>query len=112
MAERQIRVPEHLRSSHPHCFALEVNGACMEPAIPNGSIVVVDPDVQPVGDGTDTAVLEVDGLLYLCRPFDVFDQVVMLHDNPVHLNPAFEKKYVKTTGAVVWVYVQGCAGLN
>ena len=103
MAGQVVEIPDEISKTHPRCFALKVNGPCMEPDIPHGSIIVVDPNVQPVGDGNEPAVIEVDGTFYLCRPLTVCDQVVMVHDNPVHLNAMLPTDRVHVAGKVVWV---------
>lgn len=99
----QISIPKQLMVDHPHCFALEVDGQCMEPDIPDGSVVVVDPDSPLAGDGREVAVIGVDSTLYVCRPLTVSDQVVMLHDNPIHFNAALPTERVRIAGKVIWV---------
>ena len=39
--------PEGVVSRHPRCFALKVEGDCMNRRYPNGCHVLVDPDIEP-----------------------------------------------------------------
>lgn len=48
-----------LHSRHPRCFALEVNGTCMDRVFTDSDVVFIDPDMQP-RDGS-IAVMSIDG---------------------------------------------------
>lgn len=50
---------EELAEKHPHCYALQVNGTCMNRFFTDHDMIFVDPDLEPQ-DGS-IAVVSVDG---------------------------------------------------
>lgn len=103
MSFGHISIPADILEFHPNCFALEVTGDCMEPIVPAGSTVVVDPATLPPKDGSEMGVVEVDGQIHLCRPMHIMGQVVMFHDNKGYRAVTLLDTVARIVGTVVWV---------
>ena len=95
--------PEGVVSRHPGCFALKVEGDCMNRRYPSGCHVLVDPDMEPSNGRAVVAEFE-DGRsvlrcyyrgqssLMLCADsFSSYEDIILTGDDPVRL-----------IGVVVW----------
>ncbi len=99
----QVHIPADIKELHPRCFALEVTGDSMAPAVSAGAVVVIDPDTQPLRDGSEMGIVEVCGDLHICRPMRVMGQVVMFRDAKGYPPVTLPDSRCRVVGAVVWV---------
>ena len=102
-SDYEIEFPSGVVSHHPGCFALKVEGDCMNKRYPDGCVVLVDPSMQPTNGRAVVAEFE-DGRsllrcyyrgqssLMLCADsFSEYEDIILTGDNPVRL-----------IGVVVW----------
>lgn len=95
--------PEGVVSRHPRCFALKVEGDCMNRRYPDGCLVLVDPDMEPSNGRAVVAEFE-DGrsvlrcyyrgqssLMLTADSFSEYEDIILTGDDPVRL-----------VGVVVW----------
>lgn len=95
--------PEGVVSRHPRCFALKVEGDCMNRRYPEGCHVLVDPDIEPSNGRAVIAEFE-DGrsvlrcyyrgqssLMLTADSFSEYEDIILTGDDPVRL-----------IGVVVW----------
>jgi SOS-response transcriptional repressor LexA len=112
VAERQkqvpatVEIPSSVFVKHPRAFALIADGKCMQPTVMHGDIVVIDPDLKPAISKSMIA-LRVKEKLLLGRMLHVFDQIILLHDNPEYRNLTFAESAVEVVGTVVWLVGNG-----
>ena len=101
--DAKVAVPADIAGLHPSLFALEVDGNCMAPTINPGDFVVVADGAHTILDGKEMVALEIDGIMYLCRPLRIMGQVVMFCDNPQYPNATVKEDQVKVIGPIVHV---------
>lgn len=102
-SDYEAEFPEGVVSRHPGCFALKVEGDCMNRRYPEGCHVLVDPDIEPSNGRAVVAEFE-DGRsvlrcyyrgqssLMLCADsFSEYEDIILTGDDPVRL-----------IGVVVW----------
>ena len=102
-SDYEIEFPSGVVSRHPGCFALLVEGDCMNRRYPDGCVVLIDPNMQPSNGRAVVAEFE-DGRsllrcyyhgqssLMLCADsFSEYEDIILTGDDPVRL-----------IGVVVW----------
>ena len=102
-SDYEAEFPEGVVSRHPRCFALKVEGDCMNRRYPEGCHVLVDPDAEPSNGRAVVAEFE-DGrsvlrcyyrgqssLMLTADSFSEYEDVILTGDDPVRL-----------VGVVVW----------
>ena len=102
-SDYEAEFPEGVVSRHPRCFALKVEGDCMNRRYPEGCHVLVDPDAEPSNGRAVVAEFE-DGRsvlrcyyrgqssLMLCADsFSEYEDIILTGEDPVRL-----------VGVVVW----------
>ncbi|OUO32293.1 XRE family transcriptional regulator [Olsenella sp. An293] len=95
--------PEGVVSRHPGCFALKVEGDCMNRRYPDGCLILVDPDMEPLNGRAVVAEFE-DGrsvlrcyyrgqssLMLTADSFSEHEDIILTGEDPVRL-----------IGVVVW----------
>lgn len=103
-----LKIPTYIKESHPTCYALAVEGASMTPTIPNGSFVIIDPELPISKSKRDVVVVKIRGSeLQLCRAIQVWDQFVVFHDNPRFPCRTLSSSMIELVGTVVWVVHEG-----
>lgn len=98
-----VEFPEGVVSRHPGCFALKVEGDCMNRRYPEGCHVLVDPSMEP-RNGRAVVVEFEDGrsvmrcyfkgqsfLMLTADSFSEYEDIILAGDDPVRL-----------VGVVVW----------
>lgn len=99
----ETEFPEGVVSRHPGCFALRVEGDCMNRRYPDGCVVLVDPRAEPANGRAVVAEFE-DGrsvlrcyyrgqssLMLTADSFSEYEDIILTGDDPVRL-----------IGVVVW----------
>lgn len=102
-SDYEAEFPEGVVSRHPGCFALKVEGDCMNRRYPKGCHVLVDPDIEPSNGRAVVAEFE-DGrsvlrcyyrgqssLMLTADSFSEYEDIILTGDDPVRL-----------IGVVVW----------
>ena len=102
-SDYEAEFPEGVVSRHPGCFALRVEGDCMNRRYPEGCHVLVDPDEEPANGRAVVAEFE-DGrsvlrcyyrgqssLMLTADSFSEYEDIILTGDDPVRL-----------IGVVVW----------
>lgn len=102
-SDYEAEFPEGVVSRHPRCFALKVEGDCMNRRYPDGCHVLVDPDIEPSNGRAVVAEFE-DGrsvlrcyyrgqssLMLTADSFSEYEDIILTGDDPVRL-----------IGVVVW----------
>lgn len=102
-SDYEAEFPEGVVSRHPRCFALKVDGDCMNRRYPEGCHVLVDPDAEPSNGRAVVAEFE-DGrsvlrcyyrgqssLMLTADSFSEYEDIILTGDDPVRL-----------IGVVVW----------
>ena len=102
-SDYEAEFPEGVVSRHPRCFALKVEGDCMNRRYPEGCHVLVDPDMEPSNGRAVVAEFE-DGrsvlrcyyrgqssLMLTADSFSEYEDIILTGDDPVRL-----------VGVVVW----------
>ena len=102
-SDYEVEFPEGVVSRHPRCFALKVEGDCMNRRYPEGCHVLVDPDVEPSNGRAVVAEFE-DGrsvlrcyyrgqssLMLTADSFSEYEDIILTGEDPV-----------KLVGVVVW----------
>lgn len=102
-SDYEAEFPEGVVSRHPGCFALKVEGDCMNRRYPEGCHVLVDPDAEPSNGRAVVAEFE-DGrsvlrcyyrgqssLMLTADSFSEYEDIILTGDDPVRL-----------VGVVVW----------
>lgn len=102
-SDYEVEFPEGVVSRHPGCFALRVEGDCMNRRYPNGCVVLVDPRMEPSNGRSVVAEFE-DGrsvlrcyyrgqssLMLTADSFSDYEDIILTGDDPVRL-----------IGVVVW----------
>ena len=104
-SEYEVEFPAGVVSRHPGCFALNVEGDCMDRRYPDGCHVLVDPEAEPANGaavvaefddgrsvlrccyrGASTMMLSADSFS------EEYEDIVVMHDDPP----------VRLVGVVVW----------
>lgn len=104
-SEYEVEFPAGVVSRHPGCFALKVEGDCMDRRYPDGCHVLVDPEAEPSNGaavvaefddgrsvlrccyrGASTMMLSADSFS------EEYEDIVVMHDDPP----------VRLVGVVVW----------
>ena len=100
----EIEFPAGVVSRHPGCFALKVEGDCMDRRYPNGCIVLIDPAMEPRNglavvaefeDGRSVLRVYMRGsstLLLTADSFSEYEDIIVTQVDPP----------VRTVGVVVW----------
>ena len=95
---------EDMASRHPNCYALRVNGSCMDRVFTDQEYVFVDPDMEP-RDGS-IAVMLVDGLAEVRRVKLGVGSMLLVsesHDpQPDIIVRAGDGQEVRCQGVVFW----------
>lgn len=99
----EAEFPGGVVSRHPGCFALRVEGDCMNRRYPDGCVVLVDPSMEPSNGRAVVAEFE-DGrsvlrcyyrgqssLMLTADSFSEYEDIILTGDDPVRL-----------VGVVVW----------
>lgn len=102
-SDYEAEFPEGVVSRHPRCFALKVEGDCMNRRYPEGCHVLVDPDAEPLNGRAVVAEFE-DGrsvlrcyyrgqssLMLTADSFSEYEDIILTGEDPV-----------KLVGVVVW----------
>lgn len=102
-SDYEAEFPEGVVSRHPGCFALRVEGDCMNRRYPDGCVVLVDPSMEPSNGRAVVAEFE-DGrsvlrcyyrgqssLMLTADSFSEYEDIILTGDDPVRL-----------VGVVVW----------
>ena len=102
-SDYEVEFPEGVVSHHPGCFALRVEGDCMNRRYPEGCVVLVDPRIEPSNGRAVVAEFE-DGrsvlrcyyrgqssLMLTADSFSEYEDIILTGDDPVRL-----------IGVVVW----------
>lgn len=102
-SDYEAEFPEGVVSRHPRCFALKVEGDCMNRRYPEGCHVLVDPDVEPSNGRAVVAEFE-DGrsvlrcyyrgqssLMLTADSFSEYEDIILTGEDPIRL-----------IGVVVW----------
>lgn len=102
-SDYEAEFPEGVVSRHPRCFALKVEGDCMNRRYPEGCHVLVDPDAEPSNGRAVVAEFE-DGrsvlrcyyrgqssLMLTADSFSEYEDIILTSEDPVRL-----------VGVVVW----------
>lgn len=102
-SDYEAEFPEGVVSRHPGCFALKVEGDCMNRRYPDGCVVLVDPHMEPSNGRAVVAEFE-DGrsvlrcyyrgqssLMLTADSFSEYEDIILTGDDPVRL-----------VGVVVW----------
>ena len=102
-SDYEVEFPEGVVSRHPGCFALKVEGDCMNRRYPDGCLVLVDPRMEPSNGRAVVAEFE-DGrsvlrcyyrgqssLMLTADSFSSYEDILLTGDDPVRL-----------IGVVVW----------
>lgn len=102
-SDYEAEFPEGVVSRHPRCFALKVEGDCMNRRYPEGCHVLVDPDTEPSNGRAVVAEFE-DGrsvlrcyyrgqssLMLTADSFSEYEDIILAGNDPVRL-----------VGVVVW----------
>ena len=100
----EVEFPEGVVSRHPRCFALKVDGDCMNRRYPDGCHILVDPSMEPRNGSAVVAEFE-DGrsvlrvymrgsstLMLTADSFSEYPDITVTQDDPP----------VRTVGVVVW----------
>ncbi len=103
-SDYEAEFPEVVVSRHPGCFALKVEGDCMNRRFPDGCHVLVDPSMEPKNGSAVIAEFE-DGrsllrvymrgnstVMLTADSFYEYEDIIVKHDDPP----------VRTVGVVVW----------
>lgn len=103
-SDYEVEFPEGVVSRHPGCFALKVEGDCMNRRYPDGCMVLVDPAMEPRNglavvaefeDGRSLMRVYMRGsstLMLTADSFSDYDDIIVTPDDPP----------VRTVGVVVW----------
>lgn len=103
-SDYEVEFPEGVVSSHPGCFALKVEGDCMNRRYPDGCMVLVDPAMEPRNglavvaefeDGRSLLRVYMRGsstLMLTADSFSEYDDIIVKPDDPP----------VRTVGVVIW----------
>lgn len=103
-SDYEVEFPEGVVTRHPGCFALKVEGDCMDRRYPEGCMVLVDPSMEPRNglavvaefeDGRSLLRVYMRGsstLMLTADSFSEYDDIIVTQDDPP----------VKTIGVVVW----------
>ncbi len=104
----EVEFPEGVVSRHPNCFALKVEGDCMNRRYPDGCHILVDPSIEPRNGSAVVAEFE-DGrsvlrvymrgsstLMLTADSFSEYPDIIVTQDDPP----------VRTVGVVVWFQSQ------
>lgn len=102
-SDYEAEFPEGVVARHPGCFALRVEGDCMNRRYPEGCVVLVDPRMEPSNGRAVVAEFE-DGrsvlrcyyrgqssLMLTADSFSEYEDIILTGDDPVRL-----------VGVVVW----------
>ena len=102
-SDYEAEFPAGVVSRHPRCFALRVEGDCMNRRYPDGCHVLVDPDIEPSNGRAVVAEFE-DGrsvlrcyyrgqssLMLTADSFSEYEDIILTGEDPV-----------KLVGVVVW----------
>lgn len=102
-SDYEAEFPEGVVSRHPRCFALKVEGDCMNRRYPEGCHVLVDPDAEPSNGRAVVAEFE-DGrsvlrcyyrgqssLMLTADSFSEYEDIILTGEDPVRL-----------IGVVIW----------
>lgn len=101
-----IEIPKFLVDSDPDCYALRSEGDCMNRVYPEGCVIVVSPNKQPINGSV--AVVSIDGRDYLMRRlYRTANTLVLSPDsfNPKHEDIVItnqEDHVIEFGGKVVW----------
>ena len=100
-----IELPETIAKSHPDAYFLEVEGDCMDRVYPEGCLVLVDPNQQPL-NGSIACVM-IDGECVMRRINKFANTLILSPDshNEEHRDIVFSDEMmceVMTVGTVVW----------
>ena len=109
--DAKVAVPSDVAELHPNFYLLAVEVDVMAPTVPSGSVIAVDPSVQPAGDGTEIGIVEVAGERYICRPMRAMGQVVLHFDGPGVRSVTLPSAMAKVVGAVVWISTSEVIGM-
>lgn len=108
-----IKMPPAFVEMHPRGFFFEVNGGGMSRVIPNGAMVLVDPDVEPK-NGSIVAAELADGEPYLRRMYRGQDTLMLAadgyEDREDMVFKGTEADSVLILGTVVWYQPNGEVG--
>ena len=96
-----VPIPEHIYDAHPHSFALEVVGRCMEPFLNESDIVVCDPCAEPK-QGEVAVFIDSHRVSYVGIFSATTDEITITPINPVHEPHVFKTCDPHTLCAVVW----------
>lgn len=103
-SDYMVEFPRSVAERHPGCFALRVEGDCMDRVIPEGSHVLVDPDREP-GNGS-IAVVETEAYRAVMRRWYRGSSTLMLtadsHSEQEDMVFGPEDGPVRVIGTVVW----------
>lgn len=103
-SDYEVEFPEGVVERHPGCFALKVEGDCMDRRYPDGCMVLVDPAMEPrnglavvaeFDDGRSLLRTYMRGsstLMLTADSFSEYDDIIVTQDDPP----------VRTVGVVVW----------
>jgi repressor LexA len=104
ITDGRIPVPADVAAHHPHGYFLEVEGDCMSRVYPEGSLILIDPDMEPRNGSI--AVVSIDGADYVMRRLYRGASVMIL--SPDSYQPGYqdivvsEDHTVEFVGVVVW----------
>ena len=103
-SDYEVEFPEGVVARHPGCFALKVEGDCMDRRYPDGCMVLVDPSMEPrnglavvaeFDDGRSLLRVYMRGsstLMLTADSFSEYEDIIVTQDDPP----------VRTLGVVVW----------
>lgn len=108
--EGYVHVPTGVAQRHPRGFFCEVDGGGMSRVFPDGSMILIDPDVEP-RNGSVVAVELEDGEPYVRRWYRGRDTLLLTADgyeereDMVFRGDSLES--VRLLGTVVWYQSNG-----
>lgn len=103
-SDYDVEFPEGVVTRHPGCFALKVEGDCMNRRYPDGCMVLVDPHMEPSNGQAVVAEFEDNRsllrvymrgsstLMLTADSFSDYEDIIITQDDPP----------VRTVGVVVW----------
>lgn len=106
ICDEQMPVPYEVMQRHPNAYLLKVEGDCMNRVYPEGCLILIDPDKEPVNGSV--AVVSIDGCDYVMRR--LYKGATTLVLSPDSFNKAHEdivitsndETTVELAGTVVW----------
>lgn len=103
-----VELPTRIRKKHPNAFFLKVKGESMNKLYQNGSLALIDPDIE-FTNGAVCAVY-VNGYAATIKRMNMYDFGVVLHPesydesfkDELYAYKEHDENYVQYIGTVVW----------